>query len=147
MLAWFAFLILLPIGGDLLMQVLALPLPGSVVGFLALLAWLCRRGSGTTASPPAALADASGELVRRLPVFLVPSSVGLLAHLDLLGTQWAAMLAAIVVGTAATIAITGLIAGACLRAAERAELRQAARPNGAAVFRPTMASFAWEASR
>lgn len=144
MLGWFALLILLPVGSDLLMQALGLPLPGSVVGFLALLAWLCRRGTATLTST--ALADTSGELVRRLPVFLVPPSVGLLAHLDLLGAEWIPILAAVVIGTWTTIAITGLVTSACLRAAERVQQHQAARPSDAGL-RPAMAPFGWEASR
>ncbi|MBV8613935.1 MAG: CidA/LrgA family protein [Acetobacteraceae bacterium] len=120
---WLALLMLLPIGADLLMGVVGLPLPGAVVGFLLLLAWLGWRGT-----TPAELEGVSGGLVRGIPVFLVPPSIGMVAHLDILGNEWAAILAGVVAGTATTIAVTGLAASACLRRAERPATRQTADP-------------------
>jgi putative effector of murein hydrolase LrgA (UPF0299 family) len=73
MLTWLALLMLLPIGADLLMHALRLSLPGPVTGFLLLLVWLCWRGA-----IPGGLDSVSGELMRRIPLFVVPPSVGML---------------------------------------------------------------------
>jgi hypothetical protein len=45
--------------------------------------------------------------------------------MEVLGKEWAAILVAVIAGTG-TIAVTGLVAGACLRMAERIGKRQTA---------------------
>ncbi len=90
------------LAGELLVTLLALPLPGPVVGMVLLfVGLLVRRGV------PAPLAATSGALLDNLALLFVPAGVGVLLHLPRLAESWAAVSAALIVSTALTLLVTG----------------------------------------
>lgn len=90
--------------GELLVQWLALPLPGPMIGMVLLFgALLLRR---TAASE--ALRDTSGHLLRHLMLLFIPAVTGVMLHFERVGREWLPFLAAAFIGTALTMAVTAL---------------------------------------
>jgi holin-like protein len=90
--------------GEVLAFMLKLPVPGPVIGMAMLVAWLRLRPGTYTA-----LREASLGLLRHLSLLFVPAGVGVMLHAARLEAEWPAILAAIVVSTALTIAVTALV--------------------------------------
>lgn len=82
------------------------------MGFLAL--WLINWGG-----PDAAIAQLFDTTAPHFPLLFVPAAVGVVANLDLLALFWAQFVAAVVLGTCATILVAGLCAQALLRSARQ----------------------------
>ena len=101
-----AFLLL----GEAASRLLHLPLPGPVAGMAGLYLWLSLRGP-----PDDALRDASHKFLRYLPLLFVPAGVGVIEHLDLLGREGVAILAALAVSTALAMAVTAGVLQLLLR--------------------------------
>jgi holin-like protein len=53
---------------------------------------------------------ASGAALAFLSLLFVPAGVGIIEHLPRLGKEWPALGASLVVSTAATVAVTGVLA-------------------------------------
>lgn len=79
-------------------------LPGPVIGLLLLFAVLLLRGG-----PSLALAGTSERLIGLLSLLLMPPSVGLFFLGDRLQGQWPALLAAVVLGTLATLLVSAVV--------------------------------------
>lgn len=96
--------------GDVVAESLALPVPGAAVG-LGILACVFVAQGGADA--------ASGQLFDvispHLPLLFIPAAAGVVANLDLLSQTWMPVAVAIVVGTAITLIVTGLVAQRLLR--------------------------------
>ena len=110
--AAFLILLALELAGDLLSAWLGLPVPGPVLGLALLLAVLAARGRrlGAEHAVPPGLNAAAKALHDHLGLLFVPAGAGLVAHLGLLGEQGPALLAAVVLGTAATVGLVGRMA-------------------------------------
>ena len=96
-------LLLCQSAGEVLVRLLALPLPGPVVGLLllmALLRWPAVR------APVEAAATA---LLAHLSLLFVPVGVGVVAHWGLIAQHGVRMLVAIVVSTWVGLAVTALV--------------------------------------
>ena len=102
MLAGFALLLAFNLAGEAFVQVTGLPLPGNVVGMVALAVAL-RRG-WIQRDRVAPVADA---LIRHLALFFVPAGVGLMVYGTLIQQAWLAILAGNVVGWFAVLAVVG----------------------------------------
>lgn len=98
------------LAGEVLVRVLALPLPGPVVGLALLLAGLVlyRR-------VPEPLDRTATTLLQNLSLLFVPAGVGITQHVGRLQAEWLAVLAALLVSTAATVAVTALVFRASVR--------------------------------
>ncbi len=79
--------------GEILARLLQLPIPGPVVGMLLLFIVLMLRGG-----PGPSLAQLSQNLIRYLPLILIPPSVALMDHLPLL-RHHALLLSVVILGT------------------------------------------------
>ncbi len=90
--------------GEVLSRALALPVPGPVVGLVLLLGWLVVRGG-----PGAELRATSGTLLRSLGLLFVPAGVGVVTQLDALRADWLPITVAVLVSTAAGLAVTAVI--------------------------------------
>lgn len=92
----------LNLAGEALMGALGVPVPGSVVGMVAL-AVLLRRGwlRAETVRP------AADVLLRNLALFFVPPGVGLMLFFDLVAAEWWAIAAGNVVGMVAVLLVVG----------------------------------------
>lgn len=91
------------LAGELAALLLGLPVPGPVLGALLLGACLASRPE-----VPAPLGEAAGALLRHLSLLFVPAGVGLVQHGPRLAAEWPALLAALVVSTAAGLAAAAL---------------------------------------
>lgn len=103
MIRGFAILFTLQSLGELLSQWLDLPLPGSVVGMVLMLAGL-RFGLIQLAC----VSDAAALLLNNLAMLFVPAGVGVMVYFNLIAQQWLPLLIATVVSTIAVLAVTGL---------------------------------------
>ncbi len=111
MLKGLAVLLVFQLAGEVLARVLALPVPGPVVGMLLLLAALELR-----ASLAEQLRPASAGLLAHLSILFVPAGVGVVQHGRRLLAEWPAILAAVLVSTLATVGVTGWLAQRLSRA-------------------------------
>jgi holin-like protein len=97
----FAFLLVFQLIGEVLVQALALPLPGPLVGMLLLFAALVLRGE-----LPAAMADTAQALLSHLMLLFIPAVTGVMMYFDRIGREWLPFLAACLLGAAITMAVT-----------------------------------------
>lgn len=96
--------------GEVLVQMLALPVPGPVVGLLLLFLTLCARRQ--TAEP---LRDTATGILQHLSLLFVPAGVGVMVHFSRVSGEWLAVLVAVLVSTAAAIAVSALTMRALMR--------------------------------
>jgi holin-like protein len=94
---------LFDLAGDVIQSLLQLPIPGPVVGMALLLATLIARGR-----LPAGLDTAAGGLLRYLPMMFVPAGVGVMAHFDLIRTEWRSIVVALVTSSGLAVVVTAL---------------------------------------
>lgn len=106
-----AFLVLLAceLAGDLLRQVLALPVPGPVIGMTILVAALIFKRKAPTFHSPVivSLEQTSEALIRHMGLLFVPAGVGLIAKMQVLRSEWIA--AGLIGSTLLSLAVTGLV--------------------------------------
>ncbi|HVO14351.1 MAG TPA: CidA/LrgA family protein [Alphaproteobacteria bacterium] len=99
-----ATLLCCQLAGESIARLSGIPVPGPVIGLMLLFALLAaRRGVA------AELQSAADGLLRHLSLLFVPAGVGVMLHAARLEAEWPAILAAIVVSTALTIAVTALV--------------------------------------
>ena len=97
-------LLVCQLAGELLVTLLGLPLPGPVAGMVLLFVGLVVRGG-----VPEELGATGGALLDNLALLFVPAGVGVLLHLPRLAEAWAAVSLALVVSTALTLLVTGVL--------------------------------------
>jgi len=90
--------------GDTCADALNVPVPGAVIGMIIVAILFAMRGGVDAGS--ARLFDA---VAPHFSLFFVPAAVGVVASAELLANSWLYVTAAIVLGTTATIAITGML--------------------------------------
>jgi len=100
----FLILLLCQLCGELLVTVLAVPIPGSVVGMVLLLVGLMIYGK-----VPDGLRLTGEGLLKVLPLLLVPAGVGLMTHFGLLSENWAPLLISLFISTLITMFVVALI--------------------------------------
>jgi holin-like protein len=103
---FFGFLLLVGFAwlGDVLKNTLQLPLPGAVIGMLALLIALMIYGS-----VPDVLARASQPLLSHMSLLFIPPGVGLFFLDQQIIQQWPAIVCALIISTAITLALVGIL--------------------------------------
>ena len=99
----FAVLVLFSLAGDAASRALHLPVPGTVVGMLLLLAVL-----GPMRAVPDGLRRAAELLVAHLNLFYIPAAVAVTAYTSSLWRDRWAIAVAIVAGTWAALAVGAL---------------------------------------
>jgi holin-like protein len=108
-----AFLVLLlcELAGDLLRQLLALPVPGPVIGMSILAAALAFRTEGPTSRSAITdgLEHTAETLIRHMGLLFVPAGVGLVAEISVLRSQWCPIAAGLIGSTLLSLAVTGLV--------------------------------------
>ncbi len=107
--------------GEILSRLLHLPLPGPVVGMFLLAVALVIRGGGAESEGPAAagpLADTANALVANMGLLFVPAGVGVVAEMGIVRQEWLPLLAGMVVSTALSLVVTGLVMQRLSRKAE-----------------------------
>ncbi|RYH10144.1 CidA/LrgA family protein [Tropicimonas sp. IMCC6043] len=96
--------------GELVAGALALPVPGPVLGMVALFAFLAVRGD-----VPAGLDASAGTLLRSMSLLFVPAGAGVMLHFQLLGSAILPLGLALLASTVLTILVTGLMMRALSR--------------------------------
>lgn len=90
--------------GEAIVRYLALPVPGPVLGMVLLFAFLMARGKVSDD-----LSKTTGTLLDNLSLLFVPAGVGVILYADLIAAEWKAIVAALIVSTIVTIAVTSLL--------------------------------------
>lgn len=103
MLAALTTLLVYQLVGEVIAQVLGLPIPGPVIGLGLLFASLAIRGRASNA-----LRDTANGLLGHLSLLFVPAGVGVMVHFGRLGDEWLPIAVALVGSTILTIAATAL---------------------------------------
>ncbi len=81
-----------------------MPIPGPVLGMLLLSGLMLAR-----IPLPQALGNTADGLLSHLSLLFVPAGAGVIQHLDRLGTDALQLIAAVVLTTAITLAVTGAV--------------------------------------
>lgn len=110
MLGALTLLLMFQLAGEVIVQFFGLPVPGPVVGMALLFATLVVRGG-----VPDSLRSTASNLLQHLSLLFVPAGVGVMVHFARLGEEWPAIVAALVVSTFVTLAVTGLLLCALLK--------------------------------
>ena len=92
------------LAGEFISALFAWPVPGSVLGMLLLFVVLVVRGA---ISEP--LRQSSQNLLPYLPLFIVPASVGIVNHMDLLKDDGLLIMFAMVISLLAGLPLAGWV--------------------------------------
>jgi holin-like protein len=101
MLAYVTLIFAFQLFGELVVALTGLPLPGPVVGMVALFAALLIKGA-----IPDDLARVGDTLLQSFSLLFVPAGVGVMLHVQLIGKEILPIGVALVVSTLLTIAVT-----------------------------------------
>lgn len=99
------FLYLLSMLGGVIVKALQLPLPGSIIGLLILLALLHMK-----IVPKQLIADGAGFLLPILTLLFIPATVGVINYPELLSWYGVSLLIITIISTVFTIGFTAKIA-------------------------------------
>ncbi len=112
MLAALTQLLLFQLAGEVIAHGLGLAVPGPVIGMVLLFAFLVlRQGPGHD------LQHTSQNLLSHLSLLFVPAGTGVMLHLHRLQDEWLPILLSLLLSTAVTLALTGLLLKALTRRA------------------------------
>lgn len=110
MIASFSLIMLCQLGGEIVVRALGVPVPGPVLGFLALLLLLLARDqwSGLARGPlrPGAVEGASKALLANLSLLFVPAGVGVVQKLDLIAVHGSAIFIVLALSVVITLLAT-----------------------------------------
>lgn len=95
------------LAGEALARLFALPVPGPVIGLALLFLGLRWRPSAALEGAP--LATVSGVLLAHLSLLFVPAGTGIVRHAGALLAHGPGLLAALVLSTALTLAVTAIV--------------------------------------
>lgn len=109
----FVLLLVCQLAGESVSRELRLPVPGPVVGLvlmlLGLFAYQRLAGLDAEALKQSSVGKAAAGVLQNLALLFVPAGVGVVQHLRLLADDGIVIALALVVSTAATLAVTGLV--------------------------------------
>jgi holin-like protein len=105
-----AILLVLQLVGEVAVRWSGAPLPGPVVGMVLL--FLALRWRQALPDPLRAVAE---TLLSHLSLLFVPAGVGIIQYGALLAEEWLAVVAALVLSTLITVAVTALVMKAVIR--------------------------------
>jgi holin-like protein len=103
-------LLLCQLVGEALAFWSGLPIPGPVLGLVALVILLVALGRA-----PSSLEGTATGLLQHLSLLFVPAGVGVMVHATRIAAEWPAILAALVISTWLTMAATALTMAWCAR--------------------------------
>jgi putative effector of murein hydrolase LrgA (UPF0299 family) len=104
MIAALTILLACQLAGEVFVRLTGLPVPGPVMGLVFLLIGMAVRGK-----IPLDLRDTANGLLSHLSLLFVPAGVGVILHFERIGSEWLALLAALLLSTWATIAVSALV--------------------------------------
>ncbi|MEM7209713.1 MAG: CidA/LrgA family protein [Pseudomonadota bacterium] len=104
MIEYLTLILACQLAGELLISSTGAPLPGPVAGMILLFVFLVIKGG-----IPDVLGKVSDALLGNLSLLFVPAGVGVMSHLELLGTDAVPLSVALIVSTALTIIVTAVL--------------------------------------
>jgi putative effector of murein hydrolase LrgA (UPF0299 family) len=99
-----ALLLVCQLAGEVIHRLTGLPLPGSVIGMVLLLAWLA-----FVPRERLTLTQVTGWLTAHLSIMFVPAAVGLMEEGAILSRYGLGIVVAVAVSTLLTLAVTALV--------------------------------------
>lgn len=90
--------------GDLLVNILKIPIPGSILGLLLVL-----LGLHTKVIPVTFIKEGAGFILVILPLFFIPATIGVIQYPELLSIKGMLMILMVIVSTLLTIIVVGRI--------------------------------------
>lgn len=99
-----ALLLVCQLAGEVIHRLTGLPLPGSVIGMVLLLAWLA-----LVPRERLTLSQVTGWLTAHLSIMFVPAAVGVMEEGAILSRYGVGIVVAVVVSTLLTLAVTALV--------------------------------------
>ena len=99
-----ALLLVCQLAGEAVHRLTGLPLPGSVIGMVLLLAWLA-----LVLRERLTLTQVTGWLTAHLSIMFVPAAVGVMQEGAILSRYGLGILVAVAVSTLLTLAVTALV--------------------------------------
>ena len=99
-----ALLLVCQLAGEVIHRLTGLPLPGSVIGMVLLLAWLA-----LVPRERLTLTQVTGWLTAHLSIMFVPAAVGVMEEGAILSRYGVGIVVAVVVSTLLTLAVTALV--------------------------------------
>lgn len=97
-------LLLCQLAGESIVRAVEIPVPGPVLGTVLMLAFLTLRRR-----VPDSLDRTSHDLLANFSLLFVPAGVGIILHVQRLEAEAVALLTALIVSTALTIAVAALV--------------------------------------
>lgn len=104
MLTYLTLILLCQLLGEISVGVLALPVPGPVLGMVLLFIYLMIRGE-----VPEELGQTANSLLGSMSLLFVPAGTGVILHFQFLGELLLPLGLAIIVSTISTIVVTALL--------------------------------------
>ena len=104
MLEYFTLILVCQLIGEFAVTNLGAPFPGPVVGIVLLFVFLLLNGE-----VPDQLGNVSNALLNNLSLLFVPAGVGVMVHVNLLGTDLWLLSIAMVASTLLTVVVTALV--------------------------------------
>ncbi|TPK67518.1 CidA/LrgA family protein [Mesorhizobium sp. B2-4-15] len=96
--------------GEVLRELLSLPIPGPVIGMFFLGALLvCWQKTGTNRNIPVEVERTAETFIRYMGLLFVPAGVGVISQGGLLRAEWLPILVGLVGSTILSVAITGFV--------------------------------------
>jgi holin-like protein len=99
-----AVLLILQLCGEIVVQVTAIPVPGPVIGMIALSLILTLRGR-----VPQRLRETCQQLLSYLALLFVPAGVGILLHLERVKAEWLPLTVAVLFSTLLAMMVTAWV--------------------------------------
>ncbi|MEY4591231.1 MAG: hypothetical protein RIR18_126 [Pseudomonadota bacterium] len=90
--------------GEVLSNLLAIPVPGPVIGMALLFITLIVRGGASEA-----LKSTSNGLLQNLSLLFIPAGAGILLHLNRLADDWLPITLAVLISTLLTLSASALL--------------------------------------
>ena len=97
-------LLICQLAGESIVRALDMPVPGPVLGTVLMLAFLALRKG-----VPASLDKTSHDLLANFSLLFVPAGAGIILHVQRLEAEAVALLTALILSTALTIAVAALV--------------------------------------
>lgn len=104
MLLYLIVIFLCQLIGEALVTVLALPVPGPVIGMAILFVALLVRGT-----VPSDLDKVGGAFLTNMSLLFIPAGVGVMAQFELLGQEIVPLSVSLFLSTVLAIAVTGVL--------------------------------------
>lgn len=106
-----AIILALQLAGEVIVRLTGLPIPGPVLGMLALFVALLYRGQA-----PESLERLASALLSHLGLLFVPAGVGVIGYLALIAERWLPLILTLIGSTLIAILVTAFTLRVLLRA-------------------------------